>query len=50
MPRPPSAGGNGWSATGCARAEERRATEVDVAVHAPDRVLGLGRPIYVRIS
>ena len=28
----------------------RRATEVDVAVHAPNRMLELGRPICVRIA
>ena len=30
------------------RRDERRATEVDVAVHALNRMLGLGRPSYVR--
>jgi len=32
------------------RTDERRATEVDVAVHAPNRMLELGRPSYVRIA
>ena len=32
------------------RTEERRATEVDVAVHALNRMLELGRPISVRIA
>jgi hypothetical protein len=31
------------------RADERRATEVDVAVHVLNRMLELGRPNYVRI-
>jgi hypothetical protein len=31
------------------RRNERRATEVDVAVHALNRMLELGRPSYVRI-
>ncbi len=31
------------------RTDERRATEVDVAVHALNRMLDLGRPISVRI-
>ena len=30
------------------RTDRRRATEVDVAVHALNRMLGLGRPISVR--
>src|SRR4051812_29595803 len=30
--------------------EERRATEMDVAVHVLNRMLDLGRPTYVRIS
>ena len=30
--------------------DERRATEVDVAVHALNRMLELGRPEYVRIA
>src|SRR4051812_33957219 len=30
--------------------EERRATEMDVAVHGLNRMLDLGRPTYVRIS
>src|SRR5215217_1924244 len=30
--------------------EERRATEVDVAVHVLNRMLELGRPTYVRIA
>jgi hypothetical protein len=29
--------------------DERRATEVNVAVHVLNRMLELGRPIYVRI-
>ncbi len=33
-----------------ARTDERRATEVDVAVHALNRMLELGRPNYVRIG
>ena len=33
-----------------ARADERRATEVDVAVHALNRMLELGRPESVRIA
>jgi DDE family transposase len=33
-----------------AHTEERRETEVDVAVHALNRMLELGRPNYVRIS
>ena len=33
-----------------ARTDERRATEVDVAVHALNRMLELGRPSYVRIA
>ncbi len=32
------------------RTDERRATEVDVAVHARNRMLELGRPISVRIA
>ncbi len=32
------------------RTDRRRATEVDVAVHALNRMLGLGRPISVRIA
>jgi hypothetical protein len=32
------------------RTDRRRATEVDVAVHALNRMLGLGRPSYVRIA
>jgi hypothetical protein len=32
------------------RTDERRATEVDVAVHALNRMLELGRPNYVRIA
>jgi hypothetical protein len=32
-----------------ARRDERRATEVDVAVHVLNRMLELGRPSYVRI-
>ena len=31
------------------RTDERRVTEVDVAVHALNRMLALGRPSYVRI-
>ena len=30
--------------------DERRATEVEVAVHVLNRMLDLGRPNYVRIS
>jgi hypothetical protein len=30
--------------------EERRATEVAIAVHVLDRMLHLGRPTYVRIA
>ena len=30
--------------------EERRATEMDVAVHVLNRMLELGRPNYVRIA
>ncbi len=33
-----------------AHTDERRATEVAVAVHALNRMLDLGRPIYVRIA
>ena len=33
-----------------AHTDERRETEVDVAVHALNRMLELGRPNYVRIS
>ena len=33
-----------------AHTDERRATEVDVAVHVLNRMLDLGRPNYVRIS
>jgi len=32
------------------RTDERRAIEVDVAVHALNRMLELGRPISVRIA
>ncbi len=32
------------------RTDERRATEVDVAVHALNRMLELGRPTYIRIA
>ncbi len=32
------------------RKDERRVTEVDVAVHALNRMLELGRPISVRIA
>ena len=32
------------------RTDERRATEVSVAVHALNRMLELGRPNYVRIA
>jgi hypothetical protein len=31
------------------RRDERRVTEVSVAVHVLNRMLKLGRPIYVRI-
>jgi hypothetical protein len=30
--------------------DDRRATEVDVAVHALNRMLDLGRPSYVRTA
>ena len=30
--------------------EERRATEVDVAVHVLNRMLELGRPTYLRVA
>ena len=30
--------------------DERRATEMDVAVHVLNRMLELGRPTYVRIA
>ena len=33
-----------------AHTDERRATEVAVAVHAPNRMLELGRPNYLRIA
>ena len=33
-----------------ARTDRRRATEVDVAVRALNRMLELGRPSYVRIT
>src|SRR3982751_3933805 len=33
-----------------AHTDERRATEVDVAVHVLNRMLELGRPTYVRIA
>ena len=33
-----------------AHMDERRETEVDVAVHVLNRMLGLGRPNYVRIA
>ncbi len=33
-----------------AHTDERRATEVAVAVHALNRMLELGRPSYVRID
>jgi hypothetical protein len=32
------------------RTEERRATEVDIAVQVLNRMLKLGRPNYVRIA
>ncbi len=32
------------------RTDQRRATEVEVAVHALNRMLELGRPEYVRIA
>ncbi len=34
----------------CSRTDRRRTTEVDVAVHALNRMLELGRPISVRIA
>jgi hypothetical protein len=33
-----------------AHTDERRATEVDVAVYVPNRMLDLGRPKYVRLA
>jgi hypothetical protein len=33
-----------------AHTDERRATELDVAVHALNRMLELGRPSYVRLA
>ena len=33
-----------------AHTDERRATEVDVAVHVLNRMLELGRPSYVRLA
>jgi hypothetical protein len=33
-----------------AHTDERRATEVDVAVHVLNRMQELGRPTYVRIA
>ncbi len=33
-----------------AHTDERRATEVAVAVHALNRMLDLGRPSYVRVA
>src|SRR3954449_8258632 len=33
-----------------AHTEERRATEVDVAVHVLNRMLDLGRPSYIRLA
>ena len=32
------------------RTDRRRATEVDVAVHALNRMLEMGRPISVRVA
>jgi len=32
------------------RTDQRRATEMDIAVHALNRMLDLGRPISVRIA
>ncbi len=32
------------------RTDERRATEVNVGVHALNRMLDLGRPTYVRTA
>ncbi len=32
------------------RTDRRRATEVDVAVHALNRMLEIGRPISVRVA
>ena len=32
------------------RTDQRRATEVDVAIHVLNRMLDLGRPISVRIA
>jgi len=33
-----------------ARTDERRATEVEVAIYTLNRMLELGRPNYVRVS
>jgi hypothetical protein len=33
-----------------AHTDEHRATEVEIAVHALNRMLELGRPSYVRIA
>lgn len=33
-----------------AHTDERRAAEVDIAVHALNRMLELGRPSYVRLA
>jgi hypothetical protein len=34
----------------CARLDQRQTTEANVAVHALNHMLELGRPIYVRIA
>ena len=34
----------------CSHADERRATEVEVAVHVLNRMLELGRPNSVRVA
>ena len=41
---------NGPSGANSDRTDQRRATEVDVAVHALNRMLELGRPESVRIA
>ena len=34
----------------CSRTDDRRATEVEIAVHALNRMVALGRPNYVRTA
>ncbi len=34
----------------CSRTDQRRTIELDVVVHALNRILDLGRPISVRIA